>query len=42
MRVPNFQFIVSATRRSWAEGNKNRWRDDIHGLAAAFRFLRIR
>ena len=38
--MPNFQFIVSATRRSWAEANKDALVRYIRGLAAACRFMR--
>ncbi len=38
--VPNFQFIVSAVRRSWAEANKDALVRYIRGLAGAFRFMR--
>jgi len=38
--VPNFQFIVSAVRRSWGEANKAALVHYIRGLAAAFRFMR--
>ena len=38
--VPNFQFIVSAVRRSWGEANKDALVRYIRGLAAAFRFMR--
>jgi ABC-type nitrate/sulfonate/bicarbonate transport system substrate-binding protein len=38
--VANFQFIVSAARRSWAEANKDALVRYIRGLAAAFRFMR--
>ena len=38
--MPNFQFIVSAVRRSWAEANKDSLARYIRGLAAAFRFMR--
>ncbi len=38
--VPNFQFIVSAARRSWAEANKDTVVRYIRGLGAVFRFMR--
>ena len=38
--VPNFQFIVSAVRRSLAERNKDALVRYVRGLAAAFRFMR--
>lgn len=38
--MPNFQFIVSAVRKSWAEKNKDAVVRYVRGLAAAFRFLR--
>jgi ABC-type nitrate/sulfonate/bicarbonate transport system substrate-binding protein len=38
--VPNFQFIVSAVRRSWGEANKDALVRYVRGLAAAFRFMR--
>ena len=38
--MPNFQFIVSAVRRSWAEANRRLSARYIRGLAAAFRFMR--
>ena len=38
--VPNFQFIVSAVRRSWGEANKDVLVRYVRGLAAAFRFMR--
>ncbi len=38
--VQNFQFIVSAVRRSWAEVNKDALVRYIRALAAEFRFLR--
>ena len=38
--VPNFQFIVSAVRRSWASANKDALVRYVRGLAAAFRFMR--
>ena len=38
--VPNFQFIVSAVRRSWADANKDALVRYVRGLAAAFRFMR--
>jgi ABC-type nitrate/sulfonate/bicarbonate transport system substrate-binding protein len=38
--MPNFQFIVSAARKSWAEKNKDAVVRYVRGLAAAFRFMR--
>jgi ABC-type nitrate/sulfonate/bicarbonate transport system substrate-binding protein len=38
--VPNFQFIVSAVRRSWGEANKDALVRYVRGLAATFRFMR--
>jgi NitT/TauT family transport system substrate-binding protein len=38
--VPNFQFIVSAARRSWAEKNKDTLVRYVKGLAGAYRFMR--
>ena len=38
--MPNFQFIVSAVRKSWAEKNKDALLRYVRGLAAAFRFMR--
>jgi ABC-type nitrate/sulfonate/bicarbonate transport system substrate-binding protein len=38
--VPNFQFIVSAVRRSWGEKNKDALVRYVRGLAAAYRFMR--
>jgi ABC-type nitrate/sulfonate/bicarbonate transport system substrate-binding protein len=38
--MPNFQFIVSAARKSWAEKNKDALVRYVRGLAAAFRFMR--
>lgn len=38
--VPNFQFIVSAVRRSWGEVNKDPLIRYVRGLASAYRFMR--
>ena len=38
--MPNFQFIVSAARRSWAEANKDLVVRYVRGLASAYRFMR--
>ena len=38
--VPNFQFIVSAVRRSWGEKNKDALVRYVRALAAAYRFMR--
>jgi ABC-type nitrate/sulfonate/bicarbonate transport system substrate-binding protein len=38
--MPNFQFIVSAVKKSWAEKNKDALVGYVRGLAAAFRFMR--
>jgi ABC-type nitrate/sulfonate/bicarbonate transport system substrate-binding protein len=38
--MPNFQFIVSAVRKSWAEKNRDALVGYVRGLAAAFRFMR--
>src|SRR5713226_1987965 len=38
--VPNFQFIVSAVRRSWGEKNKDSLVRYVRGLASAYRFMR--
>ncbi len=38
--MPNFQFIVSAVRRSWAEKNKDALVRYVRALAASFRFMR--
>ena len=38
--MPNFQFIVSAVRRSWAEANKDLAVRYVRGLASSFRFVR--
>ena len=38
--MPNFQFIVSAARRSWAAANKDLLVRYARGLAASFRFVR--
>ena len=38
--MPNFQFIVSAVKRAWAEANKDALVRYVRGLAAAFRFMR--
>jgi ABC-type nitrate/sulfonate/bicarbonate transport system substrate-binding protein len=38
--MPNFQFIVSAVRKSWGEQNKNALIGYVRGLGAAFRFMR--
>jgi ABC-type nitrate/sulfonate/bicarbonate transport system substrate-binding protein len=38
--VPNFQFIVSAVRRSWGEKNKDALVRYVHALAGAYRFMR--
>ena len=38
--MPNFQFIVSAIKRAWAEANKDALVRYVRGLAAAFRFMR--
>lgn len=38
--VPNFQFIVSAVRRSWGEKNKDALVRYVRGLASAYRFIR--
>jgi ABC-type nitrate/sulfonate/bicarbonate transport system substrate-binding protein len=38
--MPNFQFIVSAARRSWAAANKDLLVRYVRGLASSFRFVR--
>jgi ABC-type nitrate/sulfonate/bicarbonate transport system substrate-binding protein len=38
--VPNFQFIVSAVRRSWGEKNKDPLVRYVRALAGAYRFMR--
>ncbi len=38
--MPNFQFIVSAARKSWAEKNKDALVRYVRGLGASFRFMR--
>ncbi|MSQ53677.1 MAG: ABC transporter substrate-binding protein [Betaproteobacteria bacterium] len=38
--MPNFQFIVSAVRRSWAEKNKDSLIRYVRALASSFRFMR--
>ncbi|HEX9143622.1 MAG TPA: ABC transporter substrate-binding protein [Candidatus Binatia bacterium] len=38
--VPNFQFIVSAVRRSWGEKNKDALVRYVRALAGAYRFMR--
>jgi len=38
--VPNFQFIVSAVRRSWASANRDSLVRYVRALAAAFRLMR--
>ena len=38
--MPNFQFIVSAVKRAWAQVNKDAMVRYVCGLAAAFRFMR--
>ena len=38
--MKNFQFIVSAVRRSWAEKNKDALVRYVRALASAFRFMR--
>jgi ABC-type nitrate/sulfonate/bicarbonate transport system substrate-binding protein len=38
--VPNFQFIVSAVRRSWAEKNKDALVRYVRALADGYRFMR--
>ena len=38
--MKNFQFIVSAVRRSWAEKNKDALVRYVRALAAAFRYMR--
>ena len=38
--MPNFQFIVSAARKSWAEKNRDALVRYVRGLAASFRFMR--
>ena len=38
--MPNFQFIVSAARRSWAEAHKDTVVRYVRGLAASYRFMR--
>jgi len=38
--MPDFQFIVSAVRKSWAEKNNDAVVRYVRGLAAAFRFMR--
>jgi NitT/TauT family transport system substrate-binding protein len=38
--MSNFQFIVSAVRRSWAEKNKETLIRYVRGLASAYRFMR--
>ena len=38
--MPNFQFTVSAVRKSWGEKNKEALVRYVRGLAAAFRFMR--
>ena len=38
--MPNFQFTVSAVRRSWGEKNKDALVRYVRGLAGAYRFMR--
>jgi ABC-type nitrate/sulfonate/bicarbonate transport system substrate-binding protein len=38
--MPNFQFTVSAVRKSWGEKNKDALVRYVRGLASAFRFMR--
>jgi ABC-type nitrate/sulfonate/bicarbonate transport system substrate-binding protein len=38
--VPNFQFIVSAARRPWAEKNKDALVRYVRALADSYRFMR--
>lgn len=38
--MPNFQFIVSAVRRSWAENNKDALVRYARALATSFRYMR--
>jgi ABC-type nitrate/sulfonate/bicarbonate transport system substrate-binding protein len=38
--MPNFQFTVSAVRRSWGEKNKDTLVRYVRGLAGAYRFMR--
>lgn len=38
--VPNFQFIVSAVRRSWGEKNKDALVRYVRALAESYRFMR--
>ena len=38
--MPNFQFIVSAVRRSWASANRDSLVRYVRALAAAFRLMR--
>jgi ABC-type nitrate/sulfonate/bicarbonate transport system substrate-binding protein len=38
--VPNFQFIVSAVRRSWGEKNKDTLVRYVRALAEAYRYMR--
>mgnify|MGYP003344402618 CR=1 FL=1 len=38
--MPNFQFIVSAVRRAWAEKNKEVLVGYVRALGAAFQFMR--
>jgi ABC-type nitrate/sulfonate/bicarbonate transport system substrate-binding protein len=38
--MSNFQFIVSAVRRSWAANNKNALLSYVRALAAAYKFMR--
>jgi ABC-type nitrate/sulfonate/bicarbonate transport system substrate-binding protein len=38
--MSNFQFIVSAVRRSWGEKNKDALVRYVRGLASAYRFMR--
>ena len=38
--MPNFQFTVSAVRKSWGEKNKDALVRYVRGLSSAFRFMR--
>jgi ABC-type nitrate/sulfonate/bicarbonate transport system substrate-binding protein len=38
--MPNFQFTVSAVRKSWGEKNKDALVRYVRGLSSAFRFIR--
>ncbi|MBI2357361.1 MAG: ABC transporter substrate-binding protein [Deltaproteobacteria bacterium] len=38
--VPDFQFTVSATRRGWAEQNKDKVTRYVRAMASAYRYLR--